>query len=108
MKTVNILGTPYEIIYRKPNELDPKLQDANGYIEPWTKKIVLEDAESDDLTVNDFAAFKRKVMRHEIIHAFLHECGLRSCSWGDNEEIVDWIAHQIPQMVKAMQEAECL
>ena len=38
--------------------------------------------------------FKKSVKRHELIHAFLYESGLDSCSWAYNEEIVDWLAIQ--------------
>lgn len=105
MSKVNILGTEYEIILRDPKENDPKLSDASGYCEPHSKKLVILDFKEDDHTVENSDDFKRKVIRHEIVHAFLHESGLRSCSWGDNEEIVDWIALQIVKMAKAMAEA---
>ena len=36
----------------------------------------------------------KKVIRHELVHAFLFESGLSVNSWADNEEIVDWIAIQ--------------
>lgn len=103
--TINILGQPYEIIMRPASEHDPKLENANGYTEPHSKKLIVEDFEPDAMTVENPEAFKRKVLRHEITHAFLHESGLRSNSWGDNEEIVDWIALQGPKIYKAWQEA---
>lgn len=104
-KSVNILGQPYEIIFRSKDEHDPKLFDANGYTEPWSHKLVVEDFTPDEKTVENPDAFKAKVLRHEITHAFLHESGLRACSWGDNEEIVDWIAHQGPKLYRAWEEA---
>ena len=38
----------------------------------------------------------REVMRHEIIHAFFSEAGLDDYS--DNEQLVNWLAIQIPKM----------
>ena len=46
---------------------------------------------------------KNKVLRHEIVHAFFHESG---CSeWTNDENLVEWIAIQVPKMAKAMKEA---
>lgn len=106
--TVNILGQPYEVIFRASSENDPKLEDASGYTEPWSHKLIVEDFTPDQSTVENPGAFKAKVLRHEITHAFLHESGLRACSWGDNEEIVDWIAHQGPKLYQAWKEAGAL
>lgn len=105
---VNVLGQPYEIIYRPDSEQDPKLDDSSGYCEPHSKKLVVGDFEPGAKTVENPDDFKAKVLRHEIVHAFLHESGLRGCSWGDNEEIVDWIALQGPKLLKAWQEAGAL
>ena len=58
----------------------------------------------------DLAAYQRKVIRHEIIHAFLYESGLAENSlsasaWGKNEEMVDWMAVQSPKIFRAFREA---
>lgn len=103
--TVNVLGQPYEIVMQPPDAHDPKLETASGYTEPWGHKLVVDDFVPDSQTVENPEAFKAKVLRHEIVHAFLHEGGLRACSWGDNEEIVDWIAHQGPKLYQAWKEA---
>jgi hypothetical protein len=104
---VNILGTDYKIIREKDSK-NPKLKDASGYCELYSKKIVLCDDEPDEQTVENFDAYKDKVLRHEIIHAFLGESGLDiHCEWAHSEECVDWIARQFPKMRKAMEEANC-
>lgn len=103
--TVNVLGQPYEVVLVPTSAHDPKLSAASGYTEPWSHKVVVEDFMPDERTVENPEAFKAKVLRHEITHAFLHESGLRACSWGDNEEIVDWIAHQGPKLYAAWKEA---
>lgn len=106
--SVTVLGQPYEIVYRPDSEQDPKLDEANGYCEPHSKKLIVSDFTPDAKTVENPDDFKAKVLRHEIVHAFLHESGLRSNSWGDNEEIVDWIALQGPKLLRAWQEAGAL
>jgi len=38
------------------------------------------------------------------VHAFLYEGGLNSESWARNEEIVDWMAIQIPKIANKYKE----
>lgn len=107
-RKVDILGTPYVIRFYRGND-DAKLENASGYTETFSKEIVIDDSEPDERTVNDFESFKRKVLRHEIVHAFLQESGLGGCSdWARNEEVVDWIALQFEKMQTAMKEAGAL
>jgi len=108
MGKIDVLGTEYEIVFRKEAD-EPKLKDANGYTEFWTKKIVLEDIVPDVNTVERVDLYQKKVLRHEIIHAFLFESGLDGNSeWARNEEIVDWMAIQFPKLLKAIQEADAI
>ena len=107
-KTVSILGTGYSVKYRIARD-DPKLKEASGYTETYSKEIIIDDSEPEEQTLNDLEGFKRKVLRHEIVHAFLHESGLDAGSdWARNEEIVDWIALQFEKMQRAMQEVGAL
>lgn len=53
-------------------------------------------------------AYKKSVIRHEIIHAFLYESGLDSCSWAANEEMVDFFAMQFPKLLQIFKEADCI
>lgn len=107
-KMVNILGQEYSIIWQPSGVQDPKMDGNSGYIEPWSKKLFVEDFVPNASTVEHQEAYKAKVLRHEIVHAFMQECGLRECSCGDNEEIVDWIAHQLPKLCAACKEAGAL
>ena len=98
MNKVNILGETY-IIKKSNAKKDSNLVKADGYIDTSTKTIVLADLESEK---NDYNAldnmekYADKVLRHEIIHAFLFESGL-AC-YGSDEKIVDWIAVQYPKL----------
>lgn len=108
---VNILGTEYEIVVQSENK-NPKLKVANGICEQYSKKIVINDFEyckDDIMIVDNFNEFKKKVLRHEIVHAFFGESGLRSCSdYAENEELVDWIAIQAPKIFNVFQELDIL
>ena len=111
MKRINILGTEYEVLTQAEAD-NPKLRDNAGICELYSKKIVLSDlseAEKDEMCVENMEEFKRQVLRHEIIHAFFGESGLRgSSSYAENEELVDWIAIQFPKLLKAFTEAGAL
>lgn len=105
---VNILGTPYQIIL-EPTDDDPKMDGALGYCEPYSKKIFLLDFEDAPETVERSDLSKMSTLRHEIIHAFLHESGLSEASyWAMNEEMVDWFALQMPKLLSSMMEAGAL
>ena len=103
--TVNILGTDYEVVIQTEEE-NPKLSDANGLCELYSHKIVIRDIEKIKEEPNCFENiedYQKKVVRHEVIHAFFAESGLRGNSdYAENEELVDWIAIQIPKIVKVM------
>lgn len=103
---INILGVEY--LLRDETEQDAeKIKDSNGYIEPYSKEMVIAKFIDDDQTINNLGDFRKKVVRHEIIHAFLHESGLSGSSeWATNEEMIDWVALQFPKLVKAFDEAK--
>ena len=108
---VNILGTEYTIMLDVPEEDMPK--DSDGCMDHSTKIIKIMKMEQQENSVGDLENYKRKVLRHEIIHAFFYESGLWNCSgcsdaWGIDETITDWIAIQFPKILKAFQECDCL
>lgn len=108
---VNILGVDYEIVLQSKSE-NPKLENAYGICETYSKKIVIDseigtDGNKDNL--ENIESFRRKVVRHEIVHAFFHESGLSiNSDYAMNEELVDWIAFQLPKMVNVMSELNVL
>lgn len=108
-KKVKVLGTEYSIVWDNSEGGNVKLENAMGYTEPITKKLVIDDRGEDPQTVEALDKLKLKVLRHEIIHAFLIESGLDSSSdWARNEEMVDWVALQFPKMAAAMKEVGAL
>ena len=110
-KKINVLGTPYVILYQNEEE-NPKLIENNGLCEQYSKRIVIDDgssAKSDPLTIENYEEFEKKILRHELIHAFLGESGLRSNSeWAENEEMVDYFAIQFEKIAIAMIKTNCL
>lgn len=109
MKTnINILGQEYEIIKEKDNKRMKNL-DAGGLCETYTKQIFIDDFEITESTLLNSEEYKKKVLRHEIIHAFLHESGLDiNSEWARNEEMVDFFAMQFKKILKAFEETEVI
>lgn len=108
---LNILGAVYSVTVSNDSK-EPRLNGCDGFCDETTKEIFADDYQSysDDLSSKrNLKLQKKKVIRHEIVHAFLFESGLAENSpWAQNEELVDWIAMQGPKILKAWQEAGAL
>lgn len=107
---VNVLGTEYEIISDATASEYPILEShADGFCDFSTKKILIAEMKPDDYSMKDLKFYEKKVVRHELVHAFLYESGLDvNSEWARNEEIVDWIALQFPKMNKAFEEMKVM
>ena len=119
MAKIDVLGTKYQITKVKmcQDEYMDKMQ-FGGYCDCGAKRIVILDLR----TVPDWANepehiiidMEKCTIRHELIHAFLNESGLQHNSlvtdkaWAKNEEMVDWLAIQMPKLIKAFNDADCL
>ena len=104
--TVNVLGTTYTI-KRSDKIADSYLENCDGYCDHSTKNIVIDtfkNYEGQADALGNLDDYEKKVIRHELVHAFLFESGLNGCSWAKDEEIVDWIACQFPKMKKIFEE----
>ena len=110
-KIVTILGKEY-VITRCSGSSDPRMKDSDGFCDDTTREICAETFERYAGRPNakkDLREYSKKVLRHEIIHAFLCESGLAECSaWAQDEEAVDWFARQGPKIIQAWKEAGAL
>lgn len=111
-KYVNVLGTKYEIVYLPVEEME---EGNGGFCDPDLKRISILKLD----TIEEWKREKKEkrvereklFLRHEIVHAFLNESGLRdNCGhfdfpWTKNEEMVDWIACQGEKIHNAWREA---
>lgn len=110
-RKINILGTEYEIIFNVLPEGLPEGADAT--MDQTLKVILIAKLEPDRNYIKNLDAYRKKVLRHEIIHAFMYESGMWSNSgsaecWGMDETITDWFAIQSPKIYKAFKDADCL
>lgn len=105
---IDILGIEYTLT-EATGSTDSVLVGKDGYCDTSTKTCVVDEMNniSQDAKKN-LPEYKKSVKRHELIHAFLYESGLDVCSWGNNEEMVDWLAIQFPKMLKAFKVADAL
>ena len=107
---VYMLNTRYEIFYRDRKD-NVELEDADGYADFYNKKIVICNLDDwINTTPKAIAERMKETLRHEIVHAFLFESGLSTCSgytdhWAKNEEMVDWIAIQGSKIYEAWKSA---
>ena len=106
---IQILGTEYEIS-EENKKTSKTLDECDGYCDNTSKVIVVlsSDSETD---LDNFEEYRKKVKRHEIIHAFLFESGLHG-NWahdiGHDETYVDWIAAQFLKLYAAFKAADAL
>lgn len=107
MSIVDVLGTSYDIFECDKSE-DTVLEESDGYCDNTIHRCVIGALEPDERNFEDLNVHRQRVIRHELIHAFLFESGLADNSWASNEEIVDWIARQFPKMLEAFKRAGAL
>ena len=119
VERVNILGTDYDVFYRKYED-DPVFEsdDCCGYCDADIRVIVVGDLSTfknwSTASAICLANAEKETLRHEIVHAFFNESGLQGSagsvkgSWAHNEEMVDWFAIQGPKIYKAWQDANAL
>ena len=113
--SINILGTEYRIFKRKKDK-DNRLSNKDGFCDHHAKEIVVlkcEENKDDIDQMRNLQDYEKKILRHEIIHAFLYESGLDINphdidQWARDEEMVDWMAIQFPKMYKIFAELDIL
>lgn len=112
-KTVNVMGTDYEMVFVPEDSPCFEDKECDGYIDVTTKRIIIAIFEPDKTSVANLYEYQKSIMRHEIIHAFLYECGLwgnsNGCEyWALNEEMVDWFALQHKKLHAVFEKAGAL
>ena len=110
MNKVDILGTEYTVLFDCPDEDLP--ENADGCMDQSIRTIKIAKLEKDRNSIQDLDAYRRKILRHEVIHAFLYESGMwnnsgTSDAWGMDETITDWIAIQFPKIQRVFEELGC-
>ena len=104
---VDILGRTWQVLVIDPSE-DERLNDCDGFTDFSALQMVIGDRRNES-NMKYPMSYLMKVLRHEIVHAFMYESGLAE-NWshdqGQDEMIVDWIAMQIQKIETACDKAE--
>ena len=103
-KTVNILGTEYEIT----DSCDDKTAD--GLAKFYKKEIQIrpKDQKLDGEESDDYERELRwkETIRHELYHCFLYEGTGMDYAWDDN--LVNFLVMSAPKVFKTFQELDIL
>lgn len=107
---INVLGTTYFVGASRVNK-DNNLVNTDAYCDHSTKRIVINNDYIEGATIGNPEYYMKKVLRHEVIHAFMYESGLDVCATFDDghfEQMVDWIAIQHEKLHAIYQQLEIL
>lgn len=116
---VNILGTEYDIKFVDyKSEPCFEKRSIDGYCDSYTKRIRVVNMDTypgwEDEPEDTKQVSMKETLKHECVHAFLAESGLRDSSaqypngWSTFEEMVDWVACQSGKMFRVFQELNIL
>ncbi len=114
---ITILDAEYAVIFKPDAEVcadvAAEIGDCGGYCSPHAKTIAIANLDQCHATGQERETLRRMNLRHEIVHAFLHESGLSfnangTDCWAKNEEMVDWFAIQGPKIYKAWKDAAAI
>lgn len=104
---VTILGTEYTIYDDVTVADEVRISNCDGFTDFTTREILIAEMQPDSDTMKELDHYKKRTIRHEIIHAILFESGLDSnTEWARNEEVVDWIAIQFPKLLEIFKNIE--
>lgn len=106
---INVLGTEYDVELLDERDETMKAMNCDGYTDNSIRLIrVLKNKEDDDVTKQKNRIIHQNiVLRHELIHAFLYECGIDSGMQFHNEVCVDFFAMQFGKIAKIFEDAGC-
>ena len=110
--TIIIFGSEWKIF--KDVEDDEVFEgDCAGYCDGFSKSIFIRRFSDKELTgVKDIGSMQKYILRHELIHAALLECGLGD-NWyrteiGHDETAIDWLAHKFVQLYNIFEQADAI
>lgn len=93
---INVLGTEYRVTYLEEKDKQMLENNADGYCDFSNKSIVVIKCQTE-----------KQILRHELVHAYLYECGIDVGYGIHSEDNVDFIAMIFPKLNKIFKEANC-
>ena len=105
----DILGQEWTVCLCS-NQEDSRLKECMGFTDWTSRRIVIGRIPEDDTNLDQPMVMLCKVLRHEMVHAFLFSSGLGDdCmhpEMGHDETMVDWIAYHLHRISTACVDAE--
>lgn len=101
-KKFNVLGKTYTLHYDAEECTD---NDANGLCEYYSNEIIIVDPDEPFRSKNSYKNIDqwfKKVIRHELVHAFLYEMGLEK--YASDEILVNALAIKMPELSELMKQ----
>ena len=110
--TIDILGQTY-LIKETTEQETPGIKGLWGFCDSSIHCIFIDRTidSTDPRNIANLDRHFNKVLRHEVVHAFLDESGLMDSARFDDEhfeQMVDWIAIQFPKLVQVYQKLDIL
>ena len=106
---INVLDTEYDVELLDEQDELMKTMNYGGYTDFSIKEIkVLKNIKDDITKQEDHIKCQNNTLRHELIHAFLYECGIDIGMQFHNEECVDFFAMQFNKLANIFEDAGCL
>lgn len=93
---INVLGTEYIVTYLDEKDKQMLENNADGYCDFSNKAIAVLKG-----------ATEKEILRHELVHAYLYECGIEVGYGFHNEDVVNYIAMIFPKLNKIFKNAKC-
>ena len=112
---MNINGQDYRVEIAKYEKYYDAFQSRSGWTDFGAKSIVALDAEDytkyEDTGLGPESANRitERILRHEIMHAFMYESGLDTeTNFARDEILIDFLAIQLPKIVALMDKHDLL
>lgn len=107
---IDILGTEYTIKHVE-KETVKVFEDeiADGFCDCTSREIVIRNIK-DDEDIGNKQKYINRLLRHEVIHAYMFECGLGAeiphPQTGHDEAMIDWFARMAPRIMQTFIELD--
>lgn len=104
---LNVCGVRWEVIVATPEDR-PLLKSCLGYADRSSKRIYIKDLrrEPDERDMERLDLIMAETIRHELVHAWLFECGMMDEREFDHERIADWLQMKIHPLYEAILDGE--
>jgi len=109
--SVDVLGTTYSVVFVRSDDFISLKEGEEGRCDFSIKQIKVRDTTDADVSdgtdaMKDQLYLVNNVVKHELIHAFLFECG--QSDYACDEILVELLALNFEKIYMVMKESDCL